>query len=244
VGKHAGAMLMYRYKYPRPAVIVDIVVFTIIEEHLQVLLIERVNPPFQGEWALPGGFINMEEPLEQAAYRELSEETGIIDVYLEQLHTYGQPDRDPRGRVISVAYYALTPSDNATKIKSGSDASNAIWFQIEKLPELAFDHRDIINYALMSLRYKLEYTAFAFELLSENFTLTELQKIYEIILGIELDKRNFCRRMLIHGIIEPTPHSRNNANQSARLYHFRPDAVAEIKAKWLFPRESKYTINR
>jgi 8-oxo-dGTP diphosphatase len=186
-------------------------------------------------WALPGGFVNMDESLEEAAQRELEEETGLKQAYLEQLYTYGEPGRDPRGRVVSVAYFALLPSDAPIRAEGGSDASQASWCAVECLPPLAFDHAEIIAYALRRLRYKLEYTAAGFELLPEAFTLSEIQRTYEMILGEKLDKRNFRRRILEAGIIEPTPQMRSGEGRPARLYRYREDAVAEVKARRLFP---------
>ena len=225
----------YCYAYPRPMVTVDVVTFTVREERLQVLLVQRRNPPFAGRWALPGGFVGMDESLEEAALRELAEETGVAQAYLEQLYTYGAPDRDPRGRVITVAYFALIPAGTPIRPEGGDDAAQARWFATADLPPLAFDHAEIVAYAVRRLRYKLEYTAVGFELLPEEFTLSELQRVYEIILGEKLDKRNFRRRMLQANIIEATPHLRSGEGRPARLYRYRPDAVAEVKARRLFP---------
>ena len=225
----------YTYAYPRPALTVDIVTFTLRESRLQALLIQRAEEPFAGMWALPGGFVRMEESLEDAANRELAEETGLKDIYLEQLYTYGDPQRDPRGRVVTVAYYALIPADAPVRSAGGSDARQARWFPIDKLPPLAFDHAEILSYALRRLRYKLEYTAACFQLLPEEFTLSEIQRTYEMILGEELDKRNFRRRIQEAGIIEATPHMRGGEGRPAHLYRYRDDAVAEVKARRLFP---------
>jgi 8-oxo-dGTP diphosphatase len=226
---------MYSYEYPRPAVTVDIIIFTLRESKLQVLLVQRGHPPFEDAWALPGGFVQMDEALEEAAARELEEETGVDEAYLEQLYTYGNPDRDPRGRVITVAYYALLPRDAPIRREGGSDARQAALFPVEALPELAFDHAEIIDYAIRRLRYKLEYSAVGFELLPDEFTLTEIQHTYEKILGENLDKRNFRRRILQAGVIEETDRLRNGEGRPARLYHYRADAVAEVKARRLFP---------
>ena len=226
---------MYTYEHPRPALTVDIVAFSVQDHNLSVLLIQRAVEPFAGMWALPGGFVNIDEDIEAAAERELEEETGLSGAYLEQLYTYGAPQRDPRGRVISVAYFALIPSNEPIRYGGGSDSSSACWHPVEQLPLLAFDHREIIKYALRRLRYKLEYTAVGFELLPETFTLTELQQTYEIILGEELDKRNFRRRILEAGVIEATSHKRTGEGRPARLYRYRDDAVAEVKARRLFP---------
>ncbi|RMF26477.1 MAG: NUDIX domain-containing protein [Chloroflexi bacterium] len=221
-------------RYPCPYVTVDVVIFTLLDDDLKVLLIRRKNPPFAGKWAIPGGFIEMDESLEEAALRELEEETGVRDVYLEQLYTFGDPDRDPRGRVITVAYFALVPANTITP-RAGSDASEARWWSMYDLPDLAFDHEQILKYALTRLRYKLEYTAVGFELLPESFTLSELQRAYEIILGEKLDKRNFRRKILSAQVIEPTGEYRTGEGRPARLYRFRDDAVAEVKARRLFP---------
>ena len=226
---------MYTYDYPRPALTVDIVAFSVQNQKLNVLLIERAEPPFAGMWALPGGFVQIDEDLITAAERELEEETGVQGAYLEQLYTYGAPERDPRGRVISVAHFALIPSNKPIQSSGGSDAAQAQWHPIHQLPPLAFDHLEIVNYALRRLRYKLEYSAVGFELLPETFTLTEIQHTYEIILGEELDKRNFRRRILQAGIIEATQQMRTGEGRPARLYRYRDDAVAEVKARRLFP---------
>lgn len=226
---------MYTYSYPRPALTVDIVVFTLRDNRLQVLLIQRNEEPFAGMWALPGGFVRMDESLEDAAQRELEEETGVHNVYLEQLYTYGDPQRDPRGRVVTVAYYALIPADTPVRTEGSSDVRQACWYPVDDLPPLAFDHAAIYTYALRRLRYKLEYTAVGFELLPDKFTLSELQHTYETILGEMLDKRNFRRRILEAGIIEETAHLRMGEGRPARLYRYRADAVAEAKARRLFP---------
>lgn len=220
--------------YPCPSVTADVIIFTLRGGDLQVLLIRRKNPPFQGIWAIPGGFIGMDESLEEAALRELEEETGVRDVYLEQLYTFGGPDRDPRGRTITVAYVALVPS-TAIHPHAGDDAAKAQWWSVYDLPPLAFDHGDILAYALQRLRYKLEYTAVVFELLPETFVLSELRAAYEVILGEKLDKRNFRRKILSANVIEETGAYRSGEGRPARLYRFRDDAVAEVKARRLFP---------
>jgi 8-oxo-dGTP diphosphatase len=226
---------MYTYEYPRPALTVDVVIFTLRDNQLHLLLVQRGTEPYIGKWALPGGFVKMDEGLEEAAIREMEEETGLKEAYLEQLYTYGEIDRDPRGRVVTVAYFALLPADAPVRSEGNTDARQAQWFPMEDLPPLAFDHEQIVAYALRRLRYKLEYTAAGFELLPEQFTLSELQHTYELILGEKLDKRNFRRRILQAGIIEPTPHMRTGEGRPARLYRYREDAVAEVKARRLFP---------
>jgi 8-oxo-dGTP diphosphatase len=216
-----------------PAVTVDVVMLALHKDQLQVLLIKRDIAPFRGRWAIPGGFVHVDESLENAARRELKEETGVKDVYLEQLFTFGDPRRDPRGRVITVAYIALLPG--AVKVEAASDAREAQWWPAIDLPPLAFDHTEIVNYALTRLRYKLEYSAVGFRLLPDTFTLSELQKAYEIILNEPLDKRNFRRRIIEAEVIEPLDESRSGDGRPARLYRFRSDAVAEVKARRLFP---------
>ncbi len=219
--------------YPKPSVTVDVVIIALRDEELQVLLIKRDVAPYRGRWAIPGGFVRIDESLETAARRELREETGVSDVYLEQLYTFGEPGRDPRGRVISVAYIALAPASLA--VSAGSDAREARWWPLHDLPALAFDHDKILQSALTRLRYKIEYSAVGFRLMPERFTLSDLQKAYEIILGEPLDKRNFRRRIMEAEVIEPTEDSRTGEGRPARLYRFRRDAVAEVKARRLFP---------
>lgn len=197
---------------------VDIVLFTILERQLHVLLIRRLAEPFRGSYALPGGFVLENESVDEAAHRELQEETGVEKVFLEQLYTFGEPNRDPRGRVITVAYYALVA--NSHILRSGTDAADAAWFALNKLPPVAFDHQYIIEYAQQRLRNKLDYSNVGFELLPEKFTLTELQLVHEAILGANLDKRNFRRKILQQGIVEPSKEWQKTGRKPAQLYRF------------------------
>jgi 8-oxo-dGTP diphosphatase len=218
------------------AVTVDVVIFSLRAGDLQVLLVKRARPPFAGRWAVPGGFVEPDEPLQAAALRELQEETGVRGVYVEQLYTFGDPGRDPRGRVISVAYFALIPPAAAQAPQGGDDAAEARWWSMYRLPKLAFDHAQVLDYALQRLRNKLEYTAVGFQLLPSEFTLSELQAAYEIVLGEQLDKRNFRRRILEARVIRETrQYQRGGGGRPARLYRYREDAVAEVKARRLFP---------
>jgi 8-oxo-dGTP diphosphatase len=221
-------------RFERPSVSVDLIIFTLRQDQLQVLLIKRKHWPFEGMWALPGGFVCMDESLEKAARRELEEETGVRDVYLEQLYTFGDPGRDPRTRVITVAYFALISSDQL-ELCAATDAADVDWFRAANPPPLAFDHADILRYAVTRLRYKLEYSAVGFQLLPAEFTLTELQTTYEIVLDEKLDKRNFRRRILQAGVLEETGSYRMGEHRPAKLYRFRDEAVAEVKTRRLFP---------
>ena len=218
---------------PSIFVTVDVVILALRNADLQVLLVKRKHPPFEGCWAIPGGFVRTDESLEDAAARELFEETGISSVHIEQLYTFGALDRDPRGRTITVAYFALVPAPLA--VCAGSDASDAQWWSVYTLPEMAFDHAAIVRYAVKRLRNKLEYTAIGFRLLPPTFTLSELQSAYEAVLGVKLDKRNFRRRILQARVIEATGEMQTGEGRPARLYRYRPDAVAEVKARRLFP---------
>lgn len=216
--------MSYTYEYPRPALTVDCVIFGMDEsESLKVLLIQRAVEPFKNCWALPGGFVDMEEDLEAAALRELEEETGVKDVFIEQLYTFGAPTRDPRGRVVSVAYYALT---NRAKhpVKASSDARNAKWFDFDQIPDLAFDHQQIFEIALQRLRAKVRYQPIGFELLPTEFTLSQMQKLYETILGVkELNKRNFRTRILKMGVLEEIGKQEGVAHRPAMLYRFNKE---------------------
>lgn len=218
----------------RPAVTVDVVIFSLVEDDLRVLLVQRKRDPFAGLWATPGGFVRLRESLEDAATRKLAEETGVTDVYMEQLFTFGDPDRDPRMRVITVSYFALVPYD-AINLKPGLHEEATGWFSLKALPEMAFDHQNMVRYAWERLRYKLEYTAVGFRLLPDEFTLTALQKAYEIVLDEELDKRNFRRKILAAGIIEETGGMHSGEGRPAKLYTYLDDSVTEVKTRRLFP---------
>lgn len=210
--------MSYCYEYPHPAVTTDVVAFTIIRGDLQVLLIQRARAPYRGAWALPGGFINPDETLKECARRELEEETGIAEVFMEQLHTFSDPDRDPRERVITTAYYALVPP-NRQKIRAASDAREARWFDLGRLPPLAFDHADIVRTARARLIEKLEDPEMAYRLVLDVFTLSDLQRVHEAILGVAIDKRNFRKKILGRGLIEETGEQRQcGAHRPAMLY--------------------------
>lgn len=222
------AALPYSYEYARPALTVDVVVFALDAEDLQVMLIERDLQPFAGQWALPGGFVRVEETLEQAAIRELQEETGLRDIYLEQLFTFGSLARDPRERIVTVAYYALV-NLAGHDVQASTDARNAAWFPVSDLPTLAFDHAQIVETALERLRGKVRYQPIGFELLPERFTLRQLQHLYEIVLGRELDKRNFRKKVLSMGIIKETNEiEKDVAHRAARLFRFDEKAYERL----------------
>ncbi len=227
-----GSPANYSYKYPRPAVTVDTVLFTVMEDLLKVLLIRRKNKPFTRAWALPGGFINMDEDLHSAALRELSEETGVdanTHMHVEQLHTYGAPDRDPRGRTITVAYIALLCKDTLSRlrIRGADDAEEAAWWEMDDLPELAFDHANIVSDALIHLRSKINYSVHPFMLLPAEFTLTELQTVYVATLGQPIDKRNFRRKILSSGAIVSTGRNRVGAHRPAKLYRYAGERLMQ-----------------
>jgi len=221
----------YTYEYPRPSVTVDCVIFGLDDQQkVNVLLIQRKNDPFAGQWAMPGGFVDMDEDLETAALRELEEETAVRDLFIEQLFTFGAPDRDPRGRVISVAYYALVNLEHHP-IEAASDARQVQWFPVNELPELAFDHARIFRVALERLRAKVRYQPIGFELLPPTFTLTQLQNLYENILGIDsgLNKRNFRTRILKMGVLQEVGVQEGVAHRPARLYRFDRRKYEELE---------------
>ncbi len=222
--------MAYSYDYPRPALTVDCVIFGLDESStLKVLLIRRGQEPYQHCWALPGGFVEMNEPLEQAALRELEEETGVTDVFIEQLYTFGAPQRDPRGRVVSVAYFALV-NLAAHPVRAASDADTVQWFAVENLPELAFDHAHILKVAVNRLRAKVRYQPIGFELLPEQFTLTQLQNLYEAILGVKepLNKRNFRTRILKMGVLREVGKQEGVAHRPAKLYSFDKEKYEQL----------------
>ncbi len=209
--------------FPRPSVTADIALFTVRERTLQVLLVRRKEWPFAGQWAVPGGFVRPGEPLEDAARRELAEETGVSDVLLEQLRVFSAPDRDPRTWVITVAFTALVASDALT-LKAGTDAAEALWFPVHALPApLAFDHDAILDHAVASLRARLQNDLqIAAALLPRRFTLTRMQEVYETISGTALDKRNFRKWVLSTGSLTPTGDEQRGAHRPALLYEFMP----------------------
>jgi 8-oxo-dGTP diphosphatase len=210
----------YTYQYPRPSVTVDCVVFGLDDEDLKVLLIQRDLPPFEGQWALPGGFVRIDETIEAAAQRELCEETGLSNVYLEQLYTFGDLDRDPRERVVTVAHYALVNLRDH-RVQAATDARSAAWFTVEDCVKLAFDHARILRTALDRLRGKVRYQPIGFELLPPKFTLRQLQHLYEKVLDRPLDKRNFRKKILGMGIlVELEEIETDVAHRAARLYRF------------------------
>jgi 8-oxo-dGTP diphosphatase len=206
---------------PPLPVTVDTVIFTVLDHTLQVLLVKRREEKFAGLWSLPGGFVSEHEPLEDAALRELQEATGVRDVYLEQLYTFGDPGRDTRGRVVSVAYVALLAADRCPLVPNDLEAE-ARWWPVYELPDLAFDHPRMIQVALGRVRTKLEYTTIGFQLMPATFTLSELQRVYEVILDRPLDKRNFRRRLSLLDLVEPTGEMhRDGPGRPALLHRFR-----------------------
>lgn len=223
----------YHYQYPRPALTVDCVVFGFNhQQELKIMLIERDLEPFRGQWALPGGFVREDETLEQAARRELREETGMDDIFLEQLYTFGDRlDRDPRERVITVTYYALVNLERHA-IEAATDARQAAWFPLDHLPPLAFDHGEILQVAIARLRGKVRYEPIGFELLPEKFTLSQLQKLYEKILGQPLDKRNFRRKLSKMKVIVDLKEKQTNVpHRAGNLYRFDRAQYQALKQK-------------
>jgi 8-oxo-dGTP diphosphatase len=223
--------MSYTYKYPRPSLTVDCVVFGLNDADLKVLLIQRDIPPFDGEWALPGGFVQLDESLEAAALRELQEETGVEKIFLEQLYTFGDIDRDPRERVVTVAYYALINLDEYP-LRASTDARNAKWFPVTAVPQLAFDHAQILATALTRLKGKVRYEPIGFELLPKKFTLSQLQKLYETTLACPLDKRNFRKKILsMELLIELDEMEKDVPHRAARLYQFDEQKYQQLRAK-------------
>ena len=213
---------MFQQEIKTHEITTDVVIFTIKDNKLQVLLVKRANEPFKGRWAIPGGFIRLSENLDSAALRILKEKTNVDNIYLEQLYTFGDPLRYPSSRVITCAYFALIRSDD---IKLSFDNAQGItevqWHEVYNLPTLAFDHKEIIEYSVKRMRERLEFCPIAFQLLPEKFTLTELQKSYELILDMKLDKRNFRKKVLTGDILkEHNEYTKSGSKRPAKLYSF------------------------
>ncbi|MGK7923401.1 MAG: NUDIX domain-containing protein [Trichodesmium sp.] len=222
----------YTYDHAKPAVTVDCVVFGLDDDQkLKIMLIQRNLPPYEGEWALPGGFIHLDESLEEAALRELQEETGIENIFLEQLYTFGSVERDPRERVITVAYYGLINLSEHS-IRATTDAREADWFILNNLPTLAFDHQKIVDVAYSRLKGKVRYQPIGFELLPTKFTLSQIQNLYETILGKKLDKRNFRRKILKMNLLTELDEKQTGvSHRSATLYQFDENKYLQLKQK-------------
>lgn len=213
-------------------VAVDAVVFGYSkQEGVSVLLIQRKYPPFQNSWAIPGGFVLEQESLETAVRRELQEETGIEVNYLEQLYTFGNPGRDPRQRIISIAYFALVKSAQFQQLKASTDAEHAQWFGIKQLPELAFDHQDILNVAIERIRAKIRYQPIGFELLDKVFPFADLEHLYTTLLDRDIDRRNFSRKVLALGILDETNEyaKPEGKGRPSKMYRFNEQRYQQLE---------------
>lgn len=220
---------MYSYKYPHPAVTADCVIFGFDGVSIKVLLIQRGIEPYKGQWAFPGGFLKMNETVEECAKRELEEETGLKSASVEQFYTFSAVNRDPRERVITVAHYALV---RLSEVKGGDDAASAKWFAMNEIPSLAFDHDHILRLAVKCLKERICFEPIGFELLPEVFTMTELQNLYEAILEVKFDRRNFYNKMLKLGILsDAEPRPADASRRTPCKYRFNAEKYAELKQK-------------
>ena len=220
---------MYSYKYPHPAVTADCVIFGFDGVSIKVLLIQRGIEPYKGQWAFPGGFLKMNETVEECEKRELEEETGLKSASVEQFYTFSAVNRDPRERVITVAHYALV---RLSEVKGGDDAASAKWFAMNEIPSLAFDHDHILRLAVKCLKERICFEPIGFELLPEVFTMTELQNLYEAILEVKFDRRNFYNKMLKLGILsDAEPRPANASRRTPCKYRFNAEKYAELKQK-------------
>lgn len=221
--------MKYCYKYARPSVTTDCVIFGFDGTRLRVLLVERGIEPFKGCWAFPGGFLKMDESAEEGALRELQEETGLTGVNIRQFYTFSAPHRDPRDRVISIAYYTLA---RIQEVKGGDDAADARWFALDEVPQLAFDHDQILRKAEQALRRQIHFEPIGFELLPERFTIKQLQNLYESILNVRFDRRNFYNKMKRLEMLEQTEDTVNPSNKKeAFLFRFNKEKYDELKQK-------------
>ena len=205
--------LKYCYKYPHPSVTTDCVIFGFDGTKLRVLLVQRGIEPYKGRWAFPGGFMKMDESAEEGALRELQEETGLEGAYIRQFHTFTAPQRDPRERVITIAYYALV---RMQEVKGGDDAADARWFALDEVPQLAFDHDQILRKAEQALRQQIHFEPIGFELLPEEFTIKELQNLYEAILDVRFDRRNFYNKMKRLELLDQIDQTANRTSSERR----------------------------
>ena len=218
----------YCYKYPRPSVTTDCVIFGFNKDGLSVLLVERGFEPYKGCWAFPGGFLQMDEDAETGALRELKEETGFETNAIEQFGTFTDVNRDPRGRVITIAYYALVQKGH---VKGGDDAVQARWFPINSIPPLAFDHDNILRIALKTLKERIHFKPIGFELLPPIFTMPQLQKLYECILEVKFDRRNFANKMLKLGMLDEVPtETERKGTRNPKNYRFNEERYQQIKS--------------
>lgn len=220
-----GSKYPYQYRYPHHAVTTDCVIFGFDGTNLNVLLVERGLEPFKGCWAFPGGFLRPDETAEQCAMRELKEETGLSTAYMKQFHIFSAVDRDPRERVLTVAFNALV---QLSAVQGGDDAASAKWFPISEVPQLAFDHAEILQMALASMRHQIHFEPIGFELLPRKFTMTSLQKLYEAILDVKFDRRNFYNKIKKLGIIDL---AEKGSRTDGYLYSFNEKNYTEMKNK-------------
>ena len=229
IKRNEAADMKYCYLYPHPSVTTDCVIFGFDGSELNVLLVKRGVEPYKGRWAFPGGFLKMDENAETGARRELKEETGLDTAYMKQFHAFTEPGRDPRERVITIAYYALV---KMTEVKGGDDAEEAQWFPIGDVPSLAFDHDRILRTAQRELRKQIHFEPIGFELLAEKFTIRDLQNLYEAILDVKFDRRNFYNKMKkLELLVQLNETVRQSAKKDALLFSFNASKYAELKQK-------------
>ena len=219
----------YTYDYPRPSVTTDCVIFGYDGKSTRVLLIERGGEPYKGQWAFPGGFLEMDETALDCARRELEEETGLKEAYVQQLHTFSDINRDPRDRVVTIAYYMLVKTGN---VKGGDDAMRAKWFPVNDIPQLAFDHDRILRMAISRLKEQMHTEPVGFELLPETFTMADLQNLYESVLEVHFDQRHFSSKLLQLGILDEAEENiADSTTKHTKTYRFNKDKYEQMKAK-------------
>lgn len=221
--------MSYTYQYPHPALTTDSVIFGFDGKNLNVLLIKRGIEPFKDQWALPGGFIHIDETVEECALRELKEETHVSNIYIEQFGIFSDINRDPRERVISIGFLALVAKKDFQVI-GGDDAKEAKWYKIDQIPQMAFDHEEIFKKALTALKRKIHFEPIGFKLLDEKFTMSQLQNLYECILQTTFDRRNFYKKMLSLEILNAETRPKNAPRRQATIYTFNQEKYNELKS--------------